>query len=214
MATEKYLNLQGLTEVAGYVNEKLKVVTAMPASPNEDDIVIYNGATTADYRQGRIYIYDLTRTYYQWSDSTDNYYTVEETPAVGDTVFSDTSGTVSGYTIEAYDELNNQVTINSLTYDRNSAGDAPIYKWVSKSGITVVLNGIDRTGNEANFYAPINSGADGQFLVSKGIGAPPQWANFDPEGFTPSFLDNSLVFTTGNVPEVDGNSLVFDYDGG
>lgn len=210
---DKYLNLQGLAEVAEKVNQKLKVVTTMPASPSLNDIVLYNGATTANYKQGSTYLYTLIDTYYEWSDLSDTYYTKSATPSVGDTVYSDTIGTDSGYTITAYDSTNNQVIINSLTYDRNSAGDTPTYGWVSKGGTSVVLNGQDKTGEKADFYAPTTAGADGQVLMSKGVNTPPEWTAYSPNGFAPSFLENSLTFTYGILPEVEGNSLVFDLDG-
>ena len=38
MAADKYLNLEGLERVAGYV---LKVVTSIPVNPNNEDIVLY-----------------------------------------------------------------------------------------------------------------------------------------------------------------------------
>ena len=210
--TNKYLNLQGLTEVAEYVNEKLKTVTTMPASPSLNDIVLYKGATTADFKQGSIYSYQTIEEYYQWSDLTDVYYTRDAAPQIGDTVYSDTSGTDSGYTIEAFDSLNNQVTINSLIYDRDTTGDTPINDWVCKSGTLVILNGQNKTGDEANFYAPVSSGTNGQILVSKGDSVAPQWATLSPNGYAPSFLDSSLVFTYGTLPEVDGNTLIFNLD--
>lgn len=213
MATDKYLNLQGLTEVAGYVNEKLKTVTTMPASPNVNDVVLYKGATTASYKQGSVYLYTTVKTYYKWSDGTDNYYTLAAAPSVGDTVYSDTIGTDSGYTITAYDDLNNQVTINSSLYDRAAAGDTPVYDWVSKGGTSVVLNGTDKTGEEANFYAPTTAGTDGQILMSKGSDTSPEWASYSPNGYAPSFTDDTLIFVYGEIPKVEGNTLIFNLDG-
>ena len=166
---KKYLNLEGLTEVAEKVNQKLRIVTTMPSTPEANDIVKYNGTTTAKYKQGCTYLYTIVETYYKWSDSTDNYYTKTPSPKIGDTVYSDTLGTDSGYTIEAYDNINNQVTINSSTYDRDATGDTPVYDWVNCSTVT--------------------------------------------SGYSPSFLDDSLVFTFGMLPEVDGNALLFDLDG-
>ena len=209
---DKYLNLQGLTEVADKVNKKLRIVTTMPASSTPDDIVLYNGATTASYKQSGTYSYRIVETYYEWTDLTDTYYTKAAAPSVGDTVYSDTIGTDSGYTIEAYDSTNNQVTINSLTYDRNSTGDTPVYDWVCIGSTSVILNGEDKTGDEANFYAPISAGTSGQMLVSKGDNVAPEWASVSPNGYSPSFLDSSLVFTYGVLPEVDGNTLIFDLD--
>ena len=166
---DKFLNLEGLAKVAEKVNSKLRVVTTMPTSPEIDDIVKYNGATTAKYQQGSTYLYKQVGGYYKWTDSTDNYYTLAAAPAIGDTVYSDTSGTDSGYKVDAYDSVNDQVTINSLIYDRDSTGDTPICDWVPCSSTT--------------------------------------------SGYAPSFLDDSLVFTYGILPEVDNNALIFDLDG-
>lgn len=60
MAEKKYLNEAGLSRVAEYVNEKLKTVSAMPASPNENDIVLYVGSNTATYTQGNLYRFNGT----------------------------------------------------------------------------------------------------------------------------------------------------------
>lgn len=60
MAIKKYLGVEGLNEIAGKVNQKLRIVTTMPASSTNNDIVIYNGATTELYVQGGIYVYDAT----------------------------------------------------------------------------------------------------------------------------------------------------------
>lgn len=166
---DKFLNLEGLAEVAEKVNSKLRVVTTMPTSPKIDDIVKYNGTTTAKYQQGSTYLYKQVGEFYKWTDLTDNYYTLAAAPAIGDTVYSDTSGTDSGYKVDAYDSVNNQVTINSLIYDRDSTGDTPICDWVPTSSTT--------------------------------------------SGYSPSFLDDSLVFTYGILPEVEDNALIFDLDG-
>ena len=207
----KYLNLEGLAEVAEKVNKKLRIVTTMPSTPEADDIVLYNGATTADYQQGSTYLYTVIETYYKWSDLTDDYYTKSETPTVGDTVYSDTSGTDSGYTIEAFDSTNNEVTINSLIYTRDTTGDTDIYDWIAIDGTSIILNDEDVTGDEANFYAPTTAGTEGQYLVSRGANLAPQWADGAPNGgYSPSFLSDSLVFAYGVLPEVQGNALIFD----
>ena len=207
---DKYLNLEGLAEVAEKVNKKLRIVTTMPSTPEANDNVLYNGATSANYKQGCIYTYMVTETYYGWTDSTDIYYTKLATPQLGDTVYSDTSGTDSGYTIEAYDDVNNQVTFNSLTYDRDSTSDTDIYNWVSKGGTSVILNGADKTGDEADFYAPTASGNEGQVLVSQGVDEAPTWGSFS--GYAPQFIDDSLCFYYGILPEVENTSLIFDLD--
>lgn len=211
MATDKFLNLEGLTEVASYVNKKLRIVTEMPTTPTLDDIILYNGATTANYKQGSIYLYTIVETYYKWSDLSDEYYTKAAVPTIGDTVYSDTIGTDSGYTIEAYDEINNQVTINNLVYDRDATGDTPVNGWVAKSNTSVILNGEDKTGNEANFYAPTVAGTEGNVLISNGENAAPSWTSF--AGYSPIVVGEELCFIYGLIPEVENASLIFDLDG-
>lgn len=58
MAVDKYLNQDGLSHVADYVNRKLTVVSSMPSSPTDLRTVIYIGATTEDYVQGGLYLYN------------------------------------------------------------------------------------------------------------------------------------------------------------
>lgn len=210
MATDKFLNQEGLAEVANYVNKKLRTVTEMPVTPTLDDIVLYNGATTADYKQGSIYSYTIKETYYKWSDLSDTYYTKAAVPTIGDTAYSDTEGTDSGYTIEAYDETNNQVTINSSVYDRDATGDTSVNGWVAKSNTSVILNGEDKTGDEANFYAPILPGTEGQVLISKGENTAPDWASFT--GYAPTVVGQDLCFIYGLTPEVENTSLIFELD--
>lgn len=58
MATKHFLDKAGLEEVAGFVNEKLKVVSTMPLTPTNGQVVLYVGETTSSYTQGGIYMYD------------------------------------------------------------------------------------------------------------------------------------------------------------
>jgi len=62
MATKKFLNDAGLARVADKVNEKLKVVSTMPLTPFDGQVVLYVGATTASYTQGGIYLYNANDT--------------------------------------------------------------------------------------------------------------------------------------------------------
>lgn len=134
MDKEKYLNLLGLTNVAEYVNKKLRTVTEMPpASPN--DIVLYKGDTSADYICGCIYLAEESGKFFAWTDFNNIYYTKSLSPAIGDIAYSDTQGTESGYTVEEYDSENLIVTINSVAYERIQTEDEKIYSWVIKSGI-------------------------------------------------------------------------------
>ena len=209
MATDKYLNLQGLTEVAEKVNKKLRIVTAMPSTPEHNDVVLYNGATSGSYSQGCIYRYELVKTYYAWDDGTDTYFTAAAAPQIGDTVYSDAAGTDSGYTVTAYDNVNDEVTINDSVYNRDTTQDTEVYSWQLKN-TSVTLNGAKT--EEADFYAPVNSGTAGQVLMSNGESNAPSWGSIS--GYSPSILETSLVFTYGVLPGVEDNALVFDLDGG
>ena len=126
----EYLNLHGLDRVATKVNQKLKTVTTMPASATLNDVVLYKGVTTSNYKQGGVYVYKNTGVYYAWTDLTNTYYTKSATPSVGDAVYSNTTGTLSAYTVESYDTTEDQVTINNLVYDRKTSGDTNINEWV------------------------------------------------------------------------------------
>lgn len=209
---KKYLNLQGLTEVANYVNQKLKVVDTMPSNPSPNDMVAYNGTTTRDYTKGCVYVYDVVKTYYGWTNNSVSIFTRSNEPNAGDTVYSDDQGTYSGYLVESFDDTNNQITVASVVYDRDNTLDNPIYDWVCKSGesTSIILNGEDKTGNEADFYAPTAAGTTGQVLVSNGEDNAPTWASFT--GYCPTIINDSLYFTYGNVPEVENTSLIFELE--
>ena len=160
---DKYLNLTGLTEVASKVNQKLRIVTTMPATSEIDDMVLYNGTATVDYRRGGIYRYTIERTYYGWSDGTDVYYTLSSTPKAGDVVYSDASGTESGYTVTTYDSTNDQIVFNSLTYDRDSTEDTPIYGWVLQNTAETYCPQI--VGNELCFINGVIPSVDDGSLI-------------------------------------------------
>lgn len=89
-------------------------------------------------------------------------------------------------------------------------------KWqqigASSEGTAVIINGVNKTGDIVSFYAPLTSGTEGQVLVSQGENTPPKWATIQTtnEGYSPSFLDNALVFTMGVIPAVSGNTITFD----
>lgn len=67
MPTKQFLDEDGLAIVAAKVNEKLKVLATMPTGTVPDGLtVLYNGTSTATYKQGHIYKYDLANT--AWLD--------------------------------------------------------------------------------------------------------------------------------------------------
>lgn len=68
MAEKKYLSYEGLQDVAGHVNERLKTVTAMPVSADDGAVRLYIGTTSVNYIKGHIYQYNLANT--QWNDIT------------------------------------------------------------------------------------------------------------------------------------------------
>lgn len=52
-----FLDKDGLDKVAEKVNEKLKTVETMPASPSDKDVVLYVGESTSSYIKGHTYQY-------------------------------------------------------------------------------------------------------------------------------------------------------------
>ena len=65
---KQYLDYNGLQDVAGHVNTRLKTVTTMPVSADNGAVRLYVGSTTEIYTQGHIYQYDLNDT--EWKDIT------------------------------------------------------------------------------------------------------------------------------------------------
>ena len=207
MATNRYLNLEGLERVASKVNQKLKTVLAMPVNPDQGDIVLYKGEDTTDFLQGMVYLYDVDSTYFAWSDGNDIYFTKAVAPEVGDTVYSDAQGTDSGFTIEGFDSTNDEVTIDGIVFSRDETSDVDILDWILQD-TSIILNGENRTGGSAELYAPTNAGTEGYALFSNGEGVAPSWAALS--GYSPSIIDDALVFTYGILPEVENTSLVFN----
>jgi len=206
---DKYLNLIGTEHLADYIKKRLQVVTSIPADPEDEDIILYKGATSGGFLQGSVYMYEEGVDYYAWSDGTDTYYTLSETPAAGDAVYEDTSGTASSFTVDAYDTINDEVTINSIVYARDTAGDVNTSEWVLQD-TSIILNGLNKTGNEADFYAPTASGTEGQVLVSNGENAEPTWASFT--GYCPTIVDQTLYFTYGTMPKVEDTAIIFNLE--
>ena len=71
MAEKKYLNLEGLTDVAGHVNTRLKTVTTIPVSADDGAVRLYVGNTDSVYTKGHIYQYQSSNSL--WVDITDFY---------------------------------------------------------------------------------------------------------------------------------------------
>ena len=68
MAEKKYLNLEGLQDVANHVNTRLKTVTTIPVSADNGAVRLYVGETTSTYTKGHIYQYNSTDS--EWVDIT------------------------------------------------------------------------------------------------------------------------------------------------
>jgi len=208
MASDKYLSLDGLEHVADYVNKKLRVVTSIPANPEDKDIVLYKGTTSGGFLQGSVYMY-LVENYFAWTDGTNTYYTLSDTPVAGDTVYEDTSGTVSSHTVSAYDVGNDEITVDGIAYARNNAGDVDTSRWELQD-TSIILNGSQKTGDEANFYAPTASGTEGQVLMSQGAGQAPTWTKY--AGYCPTIIDDTMYFIYGEQPDVSGSTVTFTLD--
>lgn len=89
---KEYLDLEGLRNVAGKVNSRLKTVTEMPASANNGATRLYIGETDANYTKGHIYKYEIPEsgeTYkcYKSTSANEYIYTIIDVPESGDTAF-------------------------------------------------------------------------------------------------------------------------------
>lgn len=67
----KFLDYEGLTNLAGKIKERLQVVDAIPLHPTDGMVVLFTGTTTDDYKKSHIYEYQTDA----WVDVTD---TVDE----------------------------------------------------------------------------------------------------------------------------------------
>ena len=74
---KKYLNEDGLAQVAGYVNTRLKTVTTMPLSADEGAVRLYVGEDTETYSKGHTYQYQSG----EWVDITPIQPTAEDPEA-------------------------------------------------------------------------------------------------------------------------------------
>jgi hypothetical protein len=188
----------------------------MPTDAEVDDMVAFNGVPTDKYKPGNVYIYVLVATYYGWT-YTDTvtglkttYYTESPTPDAGDTVYVDNEGqTPFTSTISSYDTVNNAIIIEDVSYLRDEDLDNSIYDWKNRSGSTsIILNGEDKSGDIADFYAPGEPEASGHVVVSNGPNQAPTWSPY--AGYCPIVVEDNLVFFSGILPDVEDTSLIFD----
>lgn len=84
--------------------------------------------------------------------------------------------------------------------------DATNNKWDSDFS-KIRLNGIDTTG-DVDFYAPTQSGKLGQLLISQGANQAPIWHDLS---YYPIIDGDTVSFSFGTVPKVEGNSLIFEF---
>lgn len=216
--TNQFLDKEGLVRVSEYVNQKLRVVSLMPEDAEVDDMVGYNGVLTEKYKPGNVYIYVLLATYYGWTytdagtGAKTTYYTESPTPSVGDTVYVDNKGEIPfTSTISVYDAENNTITLEESAdiYTRDEDLDNPVHEWINRSGSTfIILNGEDKSGTEADFYAPGAPEKSGEIVVSNGPNQAPTWSPY--AGYCPMIVEDNLVFFSGILPNVEDTSMIFD----
>ena len=101
MATKKYLDETGLSTVAGHVNSRLKTVTTMPPTADENAVRLYVGPDTINFKKGHIYQMTATeQNLLQFSSETTTYFMAEDgtitstaptsyTPSVENVPFTD-----------------------------------------------------------------------------------------------------------------------------
>ena len=68
MATKKYLDYEGLGDVASHVNTRLKTVTVMPLTAKEGAVRLYVGTSTTEFKKGHAYQWNTSA----WVDITDD----------------------------------------------------------------------------------------------------------------------------------------------
>ena len=68
MATKKYLDYEGLGDVASHVNTRLKTVTVMPLTAKEGAVRLYVGTSTSEFKKGHAYQWNTSA----WVDITDD----------------------------------------------------------------------------------------------------------------------------------------------
>lgn len=128
--SKKYLDLEGLQNVASKVNSRLKTVTAMPASASDGAIRLYVGETDANYTKGHIYQYT---TFYEWRYSHAHIYTKSATPVVGDAVY-DYNGAQIGTVASV---STNEIEVDGTPY---TSSGSTMGKWLdispTASGVT------------------------------------------------------------------------------
>lgn len=78
---KQYLDYNGLQDVAGHVNTRLKTVTTMPVSADNGAVRLYVGNTTNTYIKGHIYQYDVSDT--EWKDITSSSIPVASASTLG-----------------------------------------------------------------------------------------------------------------------------------
>ena len=106
--------------------------------------------------------------------------------------------------------------LKKVTTFPNSPSDGETVIYIGETGANGIT-GYVYTYNAAQskwipkFFAPKDSGIEGQVLKSKGPGKSPEWGK---GGYNPTVVGNSICFLDGVIPKVEGNTLVFTIEGG
>ncbi len=97
MSEKKYLDLEGLTQVAQNVNTRLKTVATMPETADAGAIRLYVGEDNEKFGKGHTYKAKGV-TYYAWDgtlfESPITYYTTDEEPTVESIIYTRQAGEI------------------------------------------------------------------------------------------------------------------------
>jgi len=198
MAEKKYLSYEGLQDVAGHVNTRLKTVTTIPVSADDGAVRLYVGATTNTYTNGHIYQYDLTNT--QWKDITNFSIIFTGTQAEWDNLslaekqaydtcnITDDSGTNNVYTKDEVDDLlDNKVDKTTLTIKSKELSN----------GITIAAGAIEQVSDNT-LKNKIFSGYSIYNVVNHNISVTQAYASAD--GIVVAIRNNgNSSITTGKI---------------
>ena len=149
MAEKHYLDEEGLEQVAGHVNSRLKTVTTMPVSANEGAVRLYVGTTDNTYTKGHTYQYQTNA----WVDISGSGASV-----ASEVSYDNTTSELSATNVQdAIDELKSD--INNIPIIDN-ASDVNYDNTESQLEATNVQNAIDELKTDINNVPVIDDAAD------------------------------------------------------
>lgn len=96
------------------------------------------------------YCYRAAGALYAWKLGATTLYTAHRSPRIGDTVYSDSSWTDSGYTVTAYDSSGPEISVNGNAYTRDDSAKIPADDIYMKQWLTTSMNSTtvyDKAGN-------------------------------------------------------------------